>query len=162
MLFAATAGAQQQDQRLMERVLNPQIERANPMATKEFSAAPFSARSFESGGPYRGVREAARPQEFGTRSFLGIRNPWFGKKVFETKAARDLTRYVLSDKAYASRSVEASPAPEARRALPVAAQPVYQRDYVVRGKAQQALSAQHSGGAPMSLDEVRELLNRNR
>lgn len=146
----------------MDRIMNPQIEAANPMGNKAYSSTAFTAREFQSSRAYAGVRDAPRQQEFGTRSFLGIRNPWFGKKVYETRAARDLTRYVLSDKAFASRAIEPTAAPEARRAVPVAAGRTYDRDYVVNGRSQAAISAQHSGGAPLSLDEVRELLNRNR
>lgn len=146
----------------MERLLNPQMERDFTLNEKAFNATPYASRSFQTAGSYSGVREVSRPQEFGTRSFLGIRNPWFGKKVYQTQAARDLTRYVLSDRAYATQTVEPTAAPEARRAVPTSRGEIYARDYVVQGRSQAAISAQHSGGAPLSLDEVRELLNRNR
>jgi hypothetical protein len=162
MLFAGPVMAQEQEDRLMQRLLNPQTDRSAPMGTKAFVSMPFASRAFEGGERYSGVKEVSRSQEFGTRSFLGIRNPWFGRKVFETEAARDLTKYVLSNKAFASSSVESVAAPEARRAMPVSRSETVVRDYEVRGRSQQAISAQHTGGSPLSLDDVRELLNRNR
>ena len=126
---------------MMERLLNPKADQANPMGDKAFSATAFS-----------------------TRKFLGIRNPWFGKKVYETEAARELTRYVLSDKEFASRAVESKPAPEeGREAVQFDGETIDTRQFLGRGKSQASLNQTYSqGGAPLSLDEVRELLNRNR
>lgn len=162
MLFAAPLGAQQQEQRMMDRLLNPKTDQANPMGVKSFSAAPYAAKKFEGGGEYRGVKPA-RTKEYNTRKFLGIRNPWFGKKVYETEAARELTRYVLSDKEFASRTVEAKAAPEEGRAATRVDGEIDTRQFLGRGKSQGSLDNRYSqGGAPLSLDEVRELLNRNR
>jgi hypothetical protein len=162
MLFAAPLCAQQQEQRMMDRLLNPKTDRANPMGSKSFSAAPFAARKFEGGGEYRGVK-AARSKEYGTRKFLGIRNPWFGQKVYETGAARELTRYLLSDKQFASRAVASKPAREDGRAAPRVDGEIDAREFLGRGKSQGSLDNRYTqGGAPLSLDEVRDMLNRNR
>jgi hypothetical protein len=162
MLFAGPLAAQEQEQRMMDRIMNPKVDQANPMGDKTFSGTAFSAKKFDAGGEYRGVK-AARTNEYTTRKFLGIRNPWFGKKVFETDAARELTKYVLSDKEFASRAVESKAAPEeGREALQFDGE-IDARQFLGRGKSQAALNQTYSqGGAPLSLDEVRELLNRNR
>jgi hypothetical protein len=163
MLFAATAAAQQQEQRMMERIMNPDRDRANPMGEKAFTAKPFEGRAFAAKGEYPDVKPA-RSKEFATREFLGIRNPWFGKKVYATEAARDLSRYVLADRAYASRPVEAETAPDGERAavLRDATEADNTRAFAARGKAQGSIDAAYPSGGPMSIDEVRELLNRNR
>ena len=88
---------------------------------------------------------------------------FFGKKVYETDAARELTRYVLSDKEFASRAVEAKAAPEEGRAALQLDGEIDARQFLGRGKSQAVLDQTYTqGGAPLSLDEVRELLNRNR
>jgi len=162
MLFAAPIAAQEQEQRMMDRIMNPKVDQANPMGDKAFSATAFSAKKFEAGGEYRGVK-AAQTKEYTTRKFLGIRNPWFGTKVYETDAARELTKYVLSDKEFASRAVESKAAPEeGREALQFDGE-IDARQFLGRGKSQAVLNQTYSqGGTPLSLDEVRELLNRNR
>ena len=99
---------------MMDRIMNPKVEQANPMGAKAFSSTAFSSKKFEGAGEYRGVKPA-RTKEYTTRKFLGIRNPWFGRKVYETGAARELTKYVLSDKEFASRAVESKSAPEEGR-----------------------------------------------
>jgi hypothetical protein len=162
MLFAPLAAGQVQEQRMMDRIMNPRTDQANPMGDRTFTAAPFAARKFEGARDYRGVK-AARTKEFATRKFLGIRNPWFGRKVYETEAARELTRYVLSDKAFASRAVEPKAAPEEGRSAPRVDGAIDTRQFLGRGKSQGSLNNTYAqGGAPLSLDEVRELLNRNR
>jgi hypothetical protein len=162
MLFAAPLAAQEQEQRMMDRIMNPKVDQANPMGDKEFSASAFAAKKFETGGEYRGIK-SARTKEYTTRKFLGIRNPWFGKKVHETEAARELTKYVLSDKEFTSRAVESRAALEEGRAALQFNGEIDARQFLGRGKSQAVLDQTYSqGGAPLSLDEVRELLNRNR
>lgn len=147
---------------MMDRIMNPKVDQANPMGAKAYSGTAFSARKFEGGGEFRGIKPA-RTKEYTTRKFLGIRNPWFGRKVYETEAARELTKYVLSDKEFASRAVESKAAPEeGRDALQLDGE-IDARQFLGRGKSQASLNQGYGqGGAPLSLDEVRELLNRNR
>ncbi len=160
MLFGPLAVAQEQEQHMMNRIMNLDRTRANPMGGKQFETTSFSAREFQ-GGEYAGVK-SARIKEYRTRSFLGIRNPWFGKTVYQTKAARELTRYVLSDKAFASRTIDAGAAPDASRAASQDGRVAETRQFFGRGKSQAALDAAHPSGKALSLDEVREVLNRNR
>lgn len=161
ILFAAPAFAQQQEQGMMDRIMNPNRDKANPMGEKAFQSAPFAAQEFRGGREYTGVKSATT-KEFGTRSFFGIRNPWFGKKVYETRAAAELTRYVLSDKEYASRAVESKAARDASKRAAGVDGAVDARDFLARGKSQGSLNNTYSSGPALSLDEVRELLNRDR
>lgn len=145
---------------MMDRIMNPRADKENPMGDKAFKAAPFSAKQFEGSKGYGGVKSAAT-KEYGTRSFLGIRNPWFGKKVYETRAAQELTRYVLSDKAFASRSVEPKASRDVKKRAAGLDGAVDARDFLARGKSQGALNNTFSSGPALSLDQVRELLNRD-
>jgi len=163
ILFAlpALALAQQQEQGMMDRIMNPNRDRSNPMGSKAFKSQPFSARQFGGAREYGGVKSATT-KEFRTRSFFGIRNPWFGKKVYETRAAQELSRYVLSDKGFASRAVEPKEARDASKRAAGVDGAVDARDFLARGKSQGSLNNTYSSGPSLSLDEVRELLNRNR
>lgn len=148
---------------MMERIMNPDRDRANPMGQKAFTAKPFEGRAFAGTGQYHDIK-AARTKEFTTREFLGIRNPWFGKKVYATEAARELNRYLLADRGYASSPVETESAPDGERAavLRDAGKVDSNRAFAVRGKSQGSIDASYPSGAALSIDEVRELLNRNR
>ena len=161
ILFACPAIAQQQEQGMMDRIMNPNRDRSNPMGEKAFKSAEFSAREFQGGREYSGIK-SARTKEFGTRSFFGIRNPWFGKKVYETRAAQELTRYVLSGKSFASKNVEGKSAWDADKRAARTDGAVDTRDFLARGKSQGTLNNTYSSGPSLSLDDVRELLNRNR
>ena len=86
MLFAASVHAQQQEQTMMDRITKPNMDQRNSMGEKAFSGAGYSTTQFRGAGTYNGIKNA-QTKTFGTRVFLGIRNPWFGKKVYETSAA---------------------------------------------------------------------------
>lgn len=161
MLFATPAWAQQQEQKLLDRAMNPNLNQTNPMGEKTFEATSFTAKKFSATREYGGVKSMAT-REFGTRSFLGIRNPWFGKKTYETQAARELTRYVLSDKSFASKGVDVKSSRDAGKSAAGLDGAVDVRDFLARGKSQKSLDNAYPSGKPLTTDEVRELLNRNR
>lgn len=163
MFFAATAPAQEQDQKMLDRIMNPKIDRTNPMGGKAFTAGGFNSKEYLGTGSYGGVK-SARTKGYATREFLGIKNPWFGRQVYETDAARGLTRYVLSDKAYASKAVQTKRAAGADREASQngLADPAADRRFIARGKAQGAISQQYAAPGPLSVDDVRQLLNKDR
>jgi hypothetical protein len=164
-LFACASGvfAQQQEQRMLDRIMNPDRDRANPMGAKEFTSKPFEGRKFEGTGEFTGVK-SARTKEFVTREFLGIRNPWLGKKVFATEGATDLHRYVVADREYSSRSVETRADREGEKTARVdnRTDAVASRSYLGRGKSQGSINAAYPSQGPLTVDEVRDLLNRPR
>lgn len=148
---------------MLDRIMNPDRDRANPMGAKEFTSKPFEGRTFEGAGEFTGVK-SARTKEFVTREFLGIRNPWFGKKVFATEGAADLHRYVVADREYSSRSVETRTVRDGGKAAQVdnRTEAVASRSYLGRGKAQGSIDTAYPSQGPMTVDEVRDLLNRPR
>lgn len=162
MLFATAAFAQQQDQTMMERIMNPNRDKTNPMGAKKFAQKPFEGREFAGVRDFGGVSKAPT-KDFATRKFLGIRNPWFGKKEFETDAARGLRKFALADREYSSRTVDTREAPDAKRGMVVRSAGMdTTKQFLDRGKSQDALDAATPAGKPLSIDDVRELLNRNR
>lgn len=172
MLIATVAMAQQQESKMIERILNLDPKKANTtFKGKEFETTAYRARDFQGTRAYADVKDA-RTKAFATRSFFGIRNPWFGKKVFQTKAAQELTKYVLSDKSFSSRGIETRQAPGADRTDALTGRAVATRPYLGReaellrrgndGRVKDAYDSPYPSGGTMSIDEVRELLNRPR
>lgn len=56
------------------------------LVKKSFNAGAFKTKDFATAN-FAGTK-SAKTKTFATRSFLGIKNPWFGKKVFDTDAAK--------------------------------------------------------------------------
>ena len=69
ILFAVPAAAQQQEQGMMDRIMNPNRDRANPMGEKAFSSSPFAASEFRGSREYGGLKSAPT-KEYATRVFL--------------------------------------------------------------------------------------------
>lgn len=171
MLFAQVAMAQQQESKMIERILNLDPKKANTGFKKTFETPAFQGQEFEGARAYGGVKES-RTKAFSTREFFGVRNPWFGKKVFQTSAARELSKYVLADKAFTTRGIETREAPGADRTDALTGREVATRPYLGReaqlirrgndGKDRDMYSSQYPSGGTMSIDEVRQLLNRPR
>lgn len=172
MLFAPVAMAQQQEPKMIERILNLDPKKANTaFKGKTFDTPAFQAQNYQGARAYSGVKDA-RTKTFATREFLGVRNPWFGKKVFQTTAARELSKYVLADKSFTTRGIETREAPGADRTDALTGREVETRPYLGReaqlirrgndGKDRDMYSSQYPSGGTMSIDEVRQLLNRPR
>lgn len=163
MFFAATAAAQQQEKNMMERFFNPDMEQKSSFAGRSFEGKSFASREFRGADGYAGVKSAPT-KDFATRKFLGIRNPWFGKKVYETGSAPDLRRYALADRGYSTRSVPTRASRDATRQVPASGKTEADatRSFLGRGKSQDSLNASNPSGAALSVDEVREILNRSR
>jgi hypothetical protein len=86
-LFSIASGySQTQERKLMDRVMKPDMALENPMQARSFSeSGGVKIKKSEKGNlQFFGVKEA-ETKDFVTRSFLGLKNPWFGNKVFETK-----------------------------------------------------------------------------
>lgn len=161
MLFAPLALAQNQEPKMIERIMNLDRTKANPMGGKQYEGASFSTRKFAGGGEYAGIK-SARTKEFATREFLGIRNPWIGKKTHVTTSAPGIRSYAPGDKGFATRGVETRESPDAARKDMQSGKAADTRRFLGRGKSQKALDAEYPQGSAMTIDEVRDLLNRNR
>lgn len=98
------------------------------------------------------------------RSFFGIKNPWIGREVPDVKEAPLLARGILpGDKAFATDDVETRAVPGTDRNAFSDKGDVKTREYLGTGKSQGAVT--QFGGQltkEMSVEEVREILNKNR
>lgn len=84
LLVSAAAVAQEQEAGMMERSLDKARNgAASPMQSKEFSgASAFAAKEYGATN-YAGIKDA-NTKEFTTKSFFGIKNPWFGREVYDS------------------------------------------------------------------------------
>jgi hypothetical protein len=101
----------------------------------------------------------------GTRSFLGIKNPWFGNRVFETKTAALSKSGGLGklDAAYPVRDALTREFPSSEKQANLGNSTVPVRPFLVRGESQGALEQLSTKiNKEMTIDDIRELLNKPR
>lgn len=130
----------------------------------------FQGKAFEGGGgnfgkKLSGQKDFAFDQKvssgsFGTRSFFGLKNPWFGKKVAPTSTASlwSKTAVANADKAFPLESAETREYYQADKKAAEREAPVPTRAISVEGSAQGSVGL--SSRKDMTIEEVRHLLNK--
>jgi len=159
--LAASAMAQQQESR-MNQILNQ--EPSGIIVEKD--------RTFYGGKSFGGVSNArtkefyynARytPGAFQTKEFANARPWWKGGTLFQTKSANTSTRYLANDKNKKAevKTARTSTARESGENFDTAA---YDTDpFRAKGKRQSQLDEERKAMTPMTIDEVREMLNKNK
>ena len=159
LLSIALVSAQAQEQKLLDRLLKPNTTLENTMQTKQFVASgevigkrvptkPFFVPRSWWEKKYPGVKEV-KPKEFAT-----------GESRFAGKEANTSSRNKLSkvDEPYRTAAYVTSQTADSDRSVPTTDYPG-NRPFLLKGKSQKALSAQDR---PLTIDEVRELLNKNK
>jgi len=158
--FSFSARGQEQEKKLVDRLLRPDMSLVNPAQDKKFIAgggAPldkeFAVKSFPT-------------SQAPSKSFAGMKG--FFARIFGTKsfARSKATANTNLDAACASsefstrESSLVRPAPDSTKR---ARRRDYtdQRPFLAKGTRQEALSQQEKN-RPLTIDEVRELLNRNK
>lgn len=160
MLSVFAASAQDQEKKLLDRLLHPDMSLLNPAQDKQFTADNTTATKQARTRPFY-VIERRRDNEFN-----GSRN--YRAKEFETRASqydgvqanlKPRNHITREDIPYSASSyADAKPALSVDKAREVSEFPGT-RPFLVRGKSQKALSAQDR---PLTIDQVRELLNKNK
>ena len=154
LVFATAANAQEQERKLVDRLLTPNTKLANSDQNKKFtggleaptrSAATKSFYVSEKNLSKTFVADRNAPTtSFRTRNYstqattLPTLPP---TRSYQTKKARDLSGSASSTKKYATGDFAGN------------------RPFLGQGKSQKALHAQDR---PLTIDEVRELLNKNK
>jgi len=161
ILFLPIARGQEQERKLVDRLLEPNMELQNPVQNKKFvadhggaiekraSVGAFYVQKKNNTKAFGGVRDVPA-REFRGQNFRGT------KEAATAKSEREI---VNSD-----RQVPASNARDvrtARDADKIVDSRDYsgKRDFQPRGKSQKSLDRKNS---PMTIDQVRELLNKNK
>jgi len=159
----ASGFSQTQEVKLIDRVMKPNMELGNPLQKKTFfgtSSVPIKNSPASAQG-FFGVKGAA-VNEFTTRSFLGLRNPWFGGRVFATKQEEALPKYDAKNAGLnKTTDVAAYYASTKNAAFGSPVVPV--STYVPAPAANGAVSRiSDKINQKMTIDDVRELLNKPR
>jgi hypothetical protein len=152
--------AQEQDTKLADRILKPNMSLVNPAQNKQFSTA---GTSIPQRAPSRNFYTPDKPltKSFSTKGAFSPRQ--FTARHFRAgdTVASISTRSQLAtaNTVYvASTAYGASVAPEAHKS--VAATPFPgDRPFLAQGKSQKAL---HARDTPLTIEQVRELLNKNK
>lgn len=158
-LVSATS-AQEQEGKLVDRILKPNMSLVNSAQNKQFGATEFSvAKRAPSPRFYTQDRmpeksfaadRAFSPSQFATRSFRA--EDTTGVISARSKLAKTGMVYVPSA------TDGARIAPESGKSLAGASFPG-NRPFLGRGKSQKALNARDT---PLTIEQVRELLNKNK
>ena len=154
LALATASYAQEQERKLVDRLLSPNTKLANPDQNKKFtggsetptrSAATKSFYVSEKNLSKTFVVDRSAPTtSFRTRNYstqAAVMPTLPPTRTYQTKQARDISRSAHSTKKYATRDFTGN------------------RPFLEQGKSQKALHAQDR---PLTIDEVRELLNKNK
>ena len=165
-LLAASAFGQQQEKKLMDRINSPDRQQASVFQNKLFANSgginigkiPFADTT------YSGTKSTNAKTFPGQRSFLGIKNPWFGNKVFASRSADVSAKNGFSNgqKSYAVSSATIAGYANASKDAFLASADVPVRPFLNKGAKQSQfddISAKTK--KELTIDEVREMLNKN-
>jgi hypothetical protein len=166
-LSGACCFAQQDEKKLLERVLaKPDMSQINPMNAKKFDSGGFLGKKAAAGSSSFLYAQKASPGKYeNVRSFLGIKNPWIGRKVYESGKASVWSKTLIQNKdtAYPVASVKAGKFHEAERRASRREQPFRTSSYLAQGSAQGRLDQlSEQIDKNMTIEQVREILNKNR
>lgn len=157
IVIGTSVFAQEQERKLVDRLLKPDMTLANGAQNKDFVGVREATAKAVTARQFGGVHQTAIKEYSGQRAFFA----WlFGRtREFPRNRAASLsTRSDVPRKTFTTRE---SPVREANDSQKSVTAKEYGgiRPFVARGKSQKNLDAQHD---QMSIDEVRELLNRNK
>ncbi len=166
-LSGACCFAQQDEKKLLERVLaKPDMSQINPMNEKKFESGGFLAKKAAPGSSSFLYQQKASPGKFeNVRSFLGIKNPWIGRKVYDPGQENVWSKTLIQNKetAYPVESIKAGKFHEAERRASRREQPFRTSPYLAQGSAQGRLDQlSEQIDKNMTIEQVREILNKNR
>ena len=160
LAVASAASAQEQEGKLVDRLLKPNMSLVNSAQNKQFEATEFSVtkrvRSKSYSTPMRSPEKSfAAGRAFSTRDLAVRQSPAEDTAAnISTKSQPAKTEMVY----VASAADGARVAPESGRNMAAHAF-AGNRPFLGQGKSQKALSARDT---PLTIEQVRELLNKNK
>lgn len=151
----------------MDRVMKPDMQLGSPLQNRAFSGESTvgTKTSSSANSGFLGVKDARVKEYAFARSFLGVKNPWFGGKVFETKDAADLSRFLIknADRKVTVKKAEAAGYYDGTKEANFGSPVVPVRPFIPAPAAQGAVSQiTEKISNKMTIDEVRDLLNKPR
>lgn len=158
--------SQTQEVKLVDRIMKPNMELGNVMQGKSFAEtsavklknSPAASREFYD------VKDAMTKDFPFTRSFLGLKNPWIGGKVYSTKETAMLSKYdVMKAGGKFDKSTEVSGYYASKKDANFGSPVVPLTTFEPQPGAPGAVSRiSDKINEKMTIDEVRELLNKPR
>lgn len=166
LIAPLSAPAQQQEKKLLDRIQRPDMQLGSPLQSKSYEGTTdFKIKSAAASSKTYGVAGSANLKEFqGPRSFLGIKNPWFGQRTYDAKTA-SLTAKGGGDlsKSYSVNQAAVSPYSASTRSANPSKPELPLKPFLVQGEAQGAMQQiSDKVKKEMTIDDVRELLNKPR
>lgn len=150
-----------QDRKLIDRILRPDMSLSNPVQNKSFNGGKsFAAGKASAPRPFWFVNKT-NPHRFVSGSFWGAKGFWGGGSQYATAPASTATKFAPfdSDRTVATKTKSVEAAYDAGRTYRT--RPQETRPFLNQGKTQKELDAQQAARKPLSIDEIRELLNKN-
>jgi hypothetical protein len=165
--FAACCFGQSDEKKLLERVLaKPDMSQINPMNGKKFDSGGFLLKKTGSASSKFSYEQKTSAEKYrNVRSFLGLKNPWIGKKVYESNQASIWSKTAISNQAakFSVKSAASGKFYEAERRASRREDPFRTSRYEAQGSSQGRLDqVSEKIDKNMTIEQVRELLNKNR
>ncbi len=166
--FAVTCCfAQQAEKRLLDRVTaKPDMSLLNPMNGKKFDPGGSSLGKRDAGSSKFLYDQKLSTEKYRTvRSFLGLKNPWLGRMVYDSRQASlwPKSLVVNTGKKIPVESAETQKFYQADKKAARREEPVKTSAYLGRGSVQGSLDQiSDKIDKNMTIEQVRELLNKDR
>ena len=175
----AAGRAQQQERKLLDRIMQPDttlefdLRKSSAIGSRAYAAGSARVKEFH-------YTQKAEPKTFRTREFHGTKTAWMGDFKFSTKEANSRGKYEIPNagKSAETKSMRVKQASESDKTMATRALPDGNREYrgsLIRPRSQDRLTQQGPGAQadrtigwqggnlkPMTIDDVRELLNKNK
>jgi hypothetical protein len=168
ILLASSASlfGQQQEKKLMDRINSPDRQQASIFQNKLFASSSGInlAKTSYADTTYSGTKSSNAKTFPGLRSFLGIKNPWFGNKIFVSRSA-DIsakTGFLNGQKSFAVSQAPTAGYANANKDPSLISADVPVRPFLSKGATQgqfDEISAKTK--KELTINEVREMLNKN-
>lgn len=162
LLLLSCGGLQAQitESKRMEEILNPRLDLASPMQNQSFQ----TGRGGADASGKANVKDFQFEQKFSPKAFdtkaFSAKNFWQEDYRFATRAAQTKTDPAV-EKSYATKAMEVKDARESSKDYGTRQYATREADAVGKS-SQKKLDDQYLGKSPMSMDAVRELLNKNK
>jgi hypothetical protein len=158
LLLGCTALSQEQESKLVDRLLKPDMTLSNSAQDKQFIGVHQGAAKSVSAHEFGGVRDTTVKEYRGKRAFFA----WLFGRTHDFRRTRPAvlsSRSDLPQKTFATHGSAAHESGDAAKTVTPDDYAGNNRTFLPQGKSQKSLDVKRH---QMSIDEVRELLNRNK
>ncbi len=158
---AAPARAQEQESRLLDRLLRPDMSMQNTAQNKQFTTGGSRARTDKQAvvTSFQGQKKSSAKQFYGTREVDGSNYATHHFRDGDGTASISRNARLTKTANVAANSTNVTSAAVASGRAVTTSDFASSRPFLDQGKSQKALSQQNK---PLTIEQVRELLNKNK